>query len=309
MTFLKLIRYQNLLMVLLIMILVKYVLIETALPKPYLSHLEFTIFALSVLFITAGGYIVNDIYDVDLDRINKPSKTYIESSISKKNAWRWYIVFSVLGLALATYLSIKVYLPDHILYYLLGIACLFFYSSYFQKKPLVGNLIIAFICGALIYLLRSFDLRGDRATLLKDLAFIDNIRRLQFSSMTIWFYIKFSFFGTLIRELLKDIEDTDGDYNAGYKTIPILFGRKRARNLIIVLSILFNLYLILYAYVYYGLGFKTLSIFFGILVLVFIYFLYKLWFAKAKKQFHYLSNLMKLILFFGILSMILYTFD
>jgi 4-hydroxybenzoate polyprenyltransferase len=307
MTFLRLIRYKNLIMVLLTMILTKYALIEPAIFQGYLSDIDFIIFALSVLWITAGGYIINDIYDVELDQINKPQKTFVGTAISKKNAWMLYVVFSTIGLGFATYISIRKHLPNHILYYLIGVTGLYFYSRYFQKKVLIGNLIIAFICGALIYLTYSFDFRVHHEMILEN-SKSETITCIQQRIGIIKFYIAFSFFGTLIREIIKDIEDIDGDYNAGYQTLPIVFGIKRTRNFVIALSILFLLGLFFYTYFYYLIQNWSVTIALGSISAFTVYFLYKLWFATAKKQFRQLSTLMKLILFFGILSMILFTF-
>jgi 4-hydroxybenzoate polyprenyltransferase len=311
MTFFKLIRYKNLIMVLLTMVLVKYCLTESIFPRPYLSDVEFVIYALSVLFITAGGYIINDIYDVKIDRINKPKKVFVGNSISIKNAWILYTSLSIVGLGLAVFISIQKQLSFHIFYYLFGFACLFFYSKYFQRKPLIGNIIIAFICGALIYLTKAFDLvrAVDIETFIQSLPSDYHIHDISFGFMTINFYILFSFTGTLIREIVKDIEDVDGDYNAGYQTLPILFGKRRTRNFVIVLSILFSMVLITYLLVFYAIGY--LALFYGLtlVLIISLYFIYRLWSAKTKRHFHLLSNLMKIILFLGILSMILFTFN
>lgn len=294
-------------MVLLTMILTKYALTEPAIFQGYLTDLEFVIFALSVLFITAGGYIINDIYDVELDQINKPQKTFVGKSISKKNAWKTYIIFSAIGMGLAVYISIKKHLPNHIIYYCIGFACLYFYSKYFQKKALIGNIIIAFICGALIYLTYSFDFRLEHEMMTENIESKTLGCILQRVTI-IKFYIGFSFFGTLIREIIKDIEDMNGDYNAGYQTLPILFGIKRTRNGVIGLSMVFLVGLFFYTYFYYLTQHWSVTITMSALCGLTIYFLYKLWFAKSKKDFSQLSSFMKLILFFGILSMILFTF-
>jgi 4-hydroxybenzoate polyprenyltransferase len=287
------------------MVLNKYALIESVLPQGYLSTFEFILFVLSVLLITAGGYIVNDLYDVQIDRINKPHKTYVGNTISKSAAWKLYLGLTFIGTTLAIYLCIKKRLPGHVIYYLIGIACLYFYSSYFQKKALIGNVIVAFLGGALIYLTYSFDVRFPKnyfdykaplltATLLR----IFDIK----------FYIGFSFLGTLIREIIKDLEDINGDYNLNYKTLPIILGVKRTRNITIVLSVIFLLGLMLFTAYYVHTEYYFVSLMLALIVLSAIYFIYRLWSAKTKKHFHYLSNLMKLILFFGILSMILFTF-
>jgi len=308
MTFFKLIRYNNLIMVLLTMVLVKYSMIATVLDTPYLSDVEFFIFAVSVLLITAGGYVINDIYDIDIDQINKPSKTYVGSSISIKTAWRFYWILSISGLVLAVYISIKKSLPEYILLFLFGYACLFFYSKYFQKKPLIGNVIIAFICGALIYLTYLFDFRLDYDRFLEKIL-PAKLMNAPARVYEIKFFMVFSFLGTLIREIIKDIEDVDGDYNAGYQTLPIVFGKMRARNISIAISIAFMIVLIFNTNYFYSEGYVWITMAMSIIGAMSLYMLYQLWTAKTKKHFHFLSNLMKTILFFGILSMILFTFE
>ena len=86
-SFFQLIRYKNLLMVLLTMVLTKYALINSFISQPSLTSIDFIILSLSILFITAGGYIINDFYDIEADTINKPLKVYISKRIKKKNAW------------------------------------------------------------------------------------------------------------------------------------------------------------------------------------------------------------------------------
>ncbi len=308
MTFFKLIRYKNLIMVLLTMVLVKYCMIASVLDNPNLSDLEFIIYALSVLLITAGGYIINDIYDIDIDKINKPKKTFVGNSISIKNAWTLYAVLSIGGMGLAIYISIIKSLPEYILLFLFGYACLFFYSRYFQKKPLIGNIIIAFICGALIYLTYLFDFRLDYDQFYEKII-SEKLSKAPSRISEIKFFIAFSFLGTLIREIIKDIEDIDGDYNAGYQTLPIVLGKRRARDVSIFMSILFIILLILNTVYFYSMGYLLVTIAMSMICGLTLYMLYELWTAKTKKHFHFLSNLMKMILFFGILSMILFTFD
>jgi 4-hydroxybenzoate polyprenyltransferase len=103
--FLQLIRYKNLFMVLLTMVLTKYALIHSFIEKSNLSNLEFCLLSLSVLLITAGGYIINDVFDIEADRINKPKKVFIDVSISKKKAFYIYLILSFTGLFTGIYIS------------------------------------------------------------------------------------------------------------------------------------------------------------------------------------------------------------
>ena len=83
-SFLKLIRYKNLFMVLLTMVLTKYALLDSLIPNIEFSHFNFFLFAISILLITAYGYTINDLFDITADQINKPKKVFINKYISKK---------------------------------------------------------------------------------------------------------------------------------------------------------------------------------------------------------------------------------
>ena len=162
MGFLKLIRYKNLLMVLLTMVLTKYALIHSFIDYSYLSHLEFFILISSVLSITSGGYIINDIYDVKADKTNKPNKVFIDVLISKKIAWRSYFALTFFGLFLGIYLSIKREIPYNSLYFIATTIGLFLYSKKLKKTTLIGNFITTtslplfvgfFVCGTISLIL------------------------------------------------------------------------------------------------------------------------------------------------------------
>ena len=298
-SFFQLIRYKNLLMVLLTMILTKYALINSFISNPSLTSVDFIILSLSILFITAGGYIINDLYDIEADTINKPLKVYISKSISKKNAWFIYIISSTLGVILGIYLSV-IKNSDFLSFYFIGTTLLLFlYSVLLKKQVFIGNLCISLLVALPIYLLYKFDSNSKT---------ISNILQYFFLSTAVFYYMFFAFLTTMIREIIKDIEDINGDYLVKLKTLPILIGKTRARNISIFLSVVLLLFLFLVSSNYfiskkYFLG--TIMLMISIIV---VHFIFKSWNASTKKQFHYLSNLMKLIMFTGILSMILFKF-
>ena len=298
-SFFQLIRYKNLLMVLLTMILTKYALINSFISNPSLTSIDFIILSLSILFITAGGYIINDLYDIEADTINKPLKVYISKSISKKNAWVIYILSSTLGVILGIYLSV-IKNSDFLSFYFIGTTLLLFlYSVLLKKQVFIGNLCISLLVALPIYLLYKFDSNSKT---------ISNILQYFFLSTVVFYYMFFAFLTTMIREIIKDIEDINGDYTVKLKTLPILIGKTRARNISIFLSVVLLLFLFLVSSNYfiskkYFLG--TIMLMISIIV---VHFIFKSWNASTKKQFHYLSNLMKLIMFTGILSMILFKF-
>ena len=298
-SFFYLIRYKNLLMVLLTMILTKYALINSFISEPSLTSIDFIILSLSILLITAGGYIINDLYDIKADTINKPLKVYISKSISKKNAWVIYFLSSTLGVTLGIYLSIIKNI-DFLSFYFIGTTLLLFlYSVLLKKLVFIGNLCISLLVALPIYLLYKFD--SNNIT-------ISNILQYFFLSIAIFYYMFFAFLTTMIREIIKDIEDINGDYIVKLKTLPILIGKTRARNISIFLSLVLLLFLFLVSSNY----FISKKYFLGTIMLmisiILVHFIFKSWNASTKKQFHYLSNLMKLIMFIGILSMALFKF-
>ncbi len=95
--FFKLIRWKNLIMIALVQYLVKYALLlpffESHGVVTTLKPLGFTILVLATIFIAAGGYIINDIYDIEIDKVNKPNKVIVGKAISEKNALTLFIIY------------------------------------------------------------------------------------------------------------------------------------------------------------------------------------------------------------------------
>jgi 4-hydroxybenzoate polyprenyltransferase len=306
-SFFKLIRYKNLLMVLGTMVLTKYALIHSFVAQSCLTSLEFSILALSVVFITAGGYLINDIFDVDVDKINKPNKVFIGYSIALKNAWFFYFFFTFCGLILGVFLSFYVGLAHFSAIFICTSFSLFLYAYYFKKKLLIGNLLISFCVSLTIYIVYLFDFKYIPLS-----SFSIDEQTNSMLHFNVWLsisvYLLISFVSTLSREIIKDMEDLNGDYAKGMKTLPIVFGRKTASNLAFFFA--FILFLGLFISVRYVYSMNLYNMYpFVFILLPLLYFLYKLWISKTKKDYHFLSNLMKVIMLFGILSMLLFQFQ
>ena len=319
MDFLRLIRYKNLLMVLLTMVLTKYAVIDsiffsnlsfknyTLIHTTYLgitlTYYQFTLLALSILSITAGGYIINDIFDIEADKINKPLKVILEKSISKKKAWILYYSSTILGLFLGTYLSFTIENSLYSFFFIGTILVLFLYSKYLKKTLIIGNLIVSLLLGLVVFITVIFnEPKAHNSNLLEVISNMATSIRLLLITIT---YIVFSVLTNLIREIIKDIEDINGDLKIKAKTLPILFGRKRASKvafffcavLLVFLLIILQSLIKEYVLLTYGILFILLPL---------LYFMYKLWSSQSKKDFSLLSNLMKVIMLFGILSMVLF---
>ncbi|QVY66527.1 geranylgeranylglycerol-phosphate geranylgeranyltransferase [Polaribacter sp. Q13] len=308
-------------MVLLTMVLTKYALINsiffshisiknyTLIHTKYLgitlTHYQFTLLAFSILLITAGGYIINDIFDIDADKINKPLKVIIGASISKKKAWILYYATSILGLLLGSYVSFTTENSAYSFFFLGTILSLFLYSKYLKKTLLIGNLIVSVLLGLVIFITVLFnEPKANSSNLLEVFSNLGTGVRLLLIMIT---YIVFSILTNLIREIIKDIEDINGDLKIKAKTLPILFGRKRASKVAFFFSAGLLVFLLI---VLQSLTNEFVLLIYGIvcILLPLLYFMYKLWIAETKKEFSKLSTLMKIIMLFGIVSMLLFRF-
>lgn len=303
--FLKLIRYKNLLMVVLTMVLTKYALINSF--TSTISDTLFILLTISILCITTSGYIINDVFDIEADKINKPTKVFVGTTISKKNALLLYYILSILGLALGVYASYLKENISYVIFFIGTIILLYWYSKLLKRIAIIGNIVTAFLVALTIFMVFVFDVKNP-STASNLLEAIANFFASISVTIAVFVYIIFAFFMILIREIIKDIEDIKGDYALKMKTLPILIGVKRTKNVVLIISSLVFLFILLLLkeellhiplLLWYAIVFITLP---------FVWFLFKLFSAKTTKDFQLLSKLVKVIMFFGIVSMVLIKF-
>lgn len=298
MDFLRLIRYKNLLMVLLTMFLTKYALIDSQIQPTSLTNFHFFLLSFSVFLITTGGYLINDIFDRNTDAINTPNRLYIGKIISLKEVKYLYLFVSLLGFLLGLYLSIITDSLCLIWIYLFCVFSLFFYSYYFKKSILLGNILVSILCSLTILLTYLFHIKfstgffGGRSSL----------------HTIVIGYSFFAFLTTLVREIIKDIEDVHGDLKIKATTLPIVIGRKRASKVAFLFSCVLLVFIFLFLQFYRN---KYLFLGYGILFILIplLYFMSKLWFSESKKDFSKLSTLLKIIMLLGIISMLLFKIE
>jgi len=299
-SFLHLIRYKNLLMVFLSMFLTKYFLIESFISTPLLSDIDFIILTTSILLITMGGYLINDIYDIESDKINKPDKVYISTIISIKSGLFLYFLTSITGLILGLYLSINKNLNHLSGFFIVTVILLFIYTKILKKLPLIGNIIVALLVSLPIFLVYEFD---------HSMISIKDIFNNLFLSIIIFFYLLFAFLTTLIREIIKDLQDIKGDNKFKLKTLPIMIGNKRTINFVVFLSFLLQLLLLLVLIDSFKNDYYLILIFSITLSLLVAYLIYKLRVPFKNNPYQLLSSLMKIIMLVGVLSMTIFKFN
>jgi len=272
--------------------------------SPALSEFNFSLLVLSTVLIAAGGYVINDIFDIEIDKINKPDKVLINKTISLSKAYRLYYGLTIAGTLIGFYLAFAVQ------YFLLGfifvatVLLLWFYSSKYQKTVLWGNIFISGLSAMVIIIVWLFELYALRADIL---TYTEVMKQIRVVSILVAAYGLFAFLVSMIREVAKDIEDRDGDKSAAYKTLPITVGTKKAKLLINVLIVISILFLAFAQYQLYVKG--IVLVFWYLLVAVqtlFLFLLYNSVKAESKEDFHFLSNACKIIMVAGILSMQLF---
>lgn len=302
--FINLIRWKNLIMIALMQYLIKYALLlpffESHGVVTTLNPLGFSILVLATIFIAAGGYIINDIYDVATDKINKPDKVIINKYISEKNALTLFIIFNIIGVGLGFYLSNVVGKSGFFVIFIIASALLYIYSSYLKQLALVGNIVVSLVVSLSILLVGVFELLP---------AMTDNNRSIQIMFFKIILdYAMFAFMINLIRELVKDIEDIDGDHKAGLQTLPIVIGRERTNKIVFVLSLI-PLFSVVYYVITYLFKQQLVVGYFLVLVIApLIYISIKLFSAEQKAQHKHISLVLKLVMLTGMLSLLLYNF-
>ncbi|WOD43720.1 geranylgeranylglycerol-phosphate geranylgeranyltransferase [Hwangdonia lutea] len=300
MNVLNLIRWKNLLLIALVQLLIKYAFLEPFGVDFGLTTLQISILVLATICIAAAGNVINDIYDVETDFVNKPDKLIIGTSISEKTAYNLFIALNVIGVGLGYYLSQSVGKSAFFSIFVIISALLYVYASYLKQTLLIGNIIISLLVALSIVVVGIFELLPVITT--------ENRHTLFTFFKIILDYALFAFIINLIREIAKDIEDIDGDYKAGMRTLPIVIGRERAGNILFVLS-LFPLFAVAY-YTINSLYKNQIAVVYFLVFIIgpLVYISIKSFNAKTKKEYHHISNVLKLVMLFGMLSLLLYKF-
>jgi 4-hydroxybenzoate polyprenyltransferase len=267
---LKLTRFGNLI----IIALTQYFTAGFLIAMHTLNDFKLFLLAISTMSIAAGGYIINDYYDVKIDYINKPDRVVIGKNITRRYAILFHVLLSTLGIALGTYLSWGIGVVNAVSVFLLWL-----YSNNLKRLPFIGNVTVAFLTGLSVIVVDLF-YRTDNSLVI--------------------IYALFAFFITLVREVIKDMEDLKGDNSFGCKTLPIIWGIRKTKILLYIIVVAFAGIVVILNQLYRALPFKYHLIF---LFVPLLWLLYRLIRADMKKDFTRLSIFCKVIMMLGILSM------
>ena len=310
---LQLVRYKNLIIIALTQYAMRYLVVNPILQlngfELQLSEIHFLMLVLSAVFITAAGYVINDYFDTKTDMLNRPETVLIGKKISRRAAMALHIILNALGIGIGFYLSVFVGLLPLGVAYILAAGLLWFYSTSYKRQFLIGNLLVAFFTGVVPFVVVLFEvplLNQEYRDVL-----IEN--NMSFNNILAWVggFSYFAFLSTLIREIIKDIEDYEGDLAYGRNSLPIILGIKISRHVVSFL-ILFLLGSLVYLYIRFlrfmsgeGMDLLTLAYLIILLFLPYIYLVYRIYGAKNKQDYHLCSTISKLIMLAGILYSVL----
>ena len=287
-------------MIALVQWLIKYTLLEPFGAQMALDGFGIFLLIFATICIAGAGNIINDIYDVETDLINKPERVIIGTHISEKVAYNGFLILNFVGVGVGFYLSHLVGKAPFFSVFVTISILLYVYASYLKRTLLIGNIVISGLVALSIIIVGVFEL-------IPAMTEINQQTQLVFFKM-ILDYALFAFSLNLLREIAKDIEDIDGDYKAGMNTLPIAIGRARATNILAVLSF-FPLAGII-TYVITDLYQQPLAVGYFLLCIVgpLLYTTIKTFSAKTKTDIHHVSSMLKLVMLLGMLSLLLYLF-
>ncbi len=237
---------------------------------------------LPAVLTAAAGYVINDIFDTLTDSINKPNRVTVGKTITKLQAWVLYAVLTIISLLISWRFSFTYFNINISITLLLAL-----YALKFKALPLIGNLFVALCSAAVVascLLIASFETRSGM---------------LNFTG-----YILFAFFTSLIREIVKDLQDIEGDKAAGYHTYPILMGERGAKVFLYVLLGMQILLSGIYSVLAWGIGMQISAIIMGLITIMLFAFMNHVANAKHKEAYLESSKFMKYIMVAGVINLI-----
>ncbi len=279
----------------------RYLFLEQSYVDLALSDFNYILLVIATVCVAAGGYVINNIMDQETDEIAKPQNRVVGVSISETMAYNWYIGLTIVGVGIGFYLSNVIYKPTFASMFILVATLLYMYATSFKQIPVLGNVVVALLLSTSIIIIGLFDILPAIDA--------DNRFRMKEAFSILMDYAIFAFIINLIREIVKDLEDMDGDYQSGINTLPITIGIPKTKIIVGILTVI-SIGMLAY-YINSNLFELDYVIYYTMVFIIgpLIYFGVKLMNAETKKQLHHLSLVLKIILFFGILSVAIIVFN
>lgn len=261
-----------------------------------------TLLIVSVVGIAAGGYVINDYFDVKIDRINRPDNLVVTRIISRDAAMNLFYGLTAVGVIAGTVVAWWAHSWTLLFTYVVIPGLLWFYSASYKRMFLVGNLVVAF-ASAIVPLLVAIANADYLHHLYQNaLAYSPIVGELY-----VWTggFAAFAFLLTWVREIVKDIEDIEGDREMECRTLPIVWGDKVAKMIatLLLMAIAILIVYMLFAVLPFSHEWKSLPtryVVFGLIVPI-LCSIVLLWAANNRTEYHRVQTIIKFAMFMGML--------
>lgn len=300
-----LIRPVNLLIMALMLVLVRYAIFEPVFRQNGLEGLmngwPFLLLVIATLLIGAGGYVINDVLDVEIDQVNKPERKIINRYISDTRAKNLHFNLTAVGIAFGiafSYFAGNLYLA---VFFVIIPTALFYYSFKYKYMPLVGNLVVSLLAAMVVVIYWIFEFYHLK---IRPEHFIEASRQFHLVNRLVLAFALFAFLTTLSREIIKDVADKEGDARFGCRTLPIAIGIPATRRVLFALAMITMAGLAWFQVILFRTGYSWMTWVLVITQLLLTYSIFRLIRAREKKDFIHLSLVYKLIMLAGMLSLI-----
>ena len=305
---LRLIRVNNLLIIALTQYIMRYCIISPFLKinnfNLQLGDFNFFLLVFSTILIAASGYVINDYFDTGTDMLNRPDKVVIDKHISRRYSMLMHLVMSFAGVSIGVYLSFFINVPGLSVIFILAAGLLWFYSTNYKRQFLIGNILVSVMTAFVPILVILFEMPLLNETY--GAIMIQNDANFNYIFFWVLGFGIFAFLTSLLREIIKDSEDFEGDTAYGMNTLPIVAGTKITKTVLIILICIciFLLTWVLLEYIllntdfvdYISAGYFVIFLYTPLIIL-----LIKIINAKSKNDYYISSQLTKIIMVSGVL--------
>lgn len=302
MAVLRVVRLPNLIIIAATQVLIRYFVILPILNQGnmtlQLSGGLFAMLVIATVLTAAGGYVINDYFDRKTDRVNKPGAVIVGKLIYPRHAMAYHLFFSLTGAVTGTWLSYRAGLLYLGLTFFIVSGLLWFYSTTYKSELLLGNIIIALLTALVPFIVLLYELPllarsyGKPAT-----------PYVKYLLVWVLGFALFAFMINLVREIIKDAEDIEGDTVLGKKTIPVVWGLKAAHRITFILLLL-SVVLLLMAWYYFIPDYITLFYFIFFLIIPIFIVTGLVFRARGSSSYHAASILLKFIMIAGLFYMV-----
>lgn len=316
--FFKLIRIQNLIIIAVTQYLMRWSIIYPLLSKLSViyndevihftdfklqfNEIYFAMLVISTMLITGAGYVINDYFDIKTDAYNKPDDVIVGRKISRRATMLIHLILNITGILLGVFISFAINLPILSLIFLLIPGILWFYSTTYKRQFLIGNIIVAFLTGLVPFMVVLFEVPALNDTYGEIM--IDYQASFNILFWWVGAFAIFAFWLTLIRELIKDMEDYEGDREYGRSSLPVKMGLWFSKAIVLVFLVIF-LSGLLWVYFMFIPNISTLIYMSIAIVIPTLYLIFRLTLSQKQKDYRLCSLISKGIMLSGILYSVL----